>query len=324
MSDPKLLAIVVFGGVVAIVLVLAWLMGRSGAEARRRLDEHEVQIARNESKRLDRREVLKEQNYSAVGPINALLQRFRPAHTAAEELGRANLPLTVPQYLLARLLIAAIAAAAVARLTGIVFLALPVIPVGLMAPRLGLRFAARRRRAAFEAQLAEAIDLIVGALRAGYGFLQAIESAAKELDNPMAEELFRVIEQVNVGTKVADALQELPERIDSYDLSMFVTAIVVQRSVGGNLAEVLESIATTVRERRRVRGEVRAMTTSARASSYVLGLFPIGLMIFFATTDEGYRQVMLGETIGKLMLTFAAIWSLIGFVLANAVSKVEY
>jgi tight adherence protein B len=87
---------------------------------------------------------------------------------------------------------------------------------------------------------------------------------------------------------------------------------------------VLENIANTVRERRRVRGEVKALTTSARASSYVLGFFPFGLMIFFATADDGYRQVMLNGTLGRLMLAFAAIWSFIGFLLANAVSKVEY
>jgi tight adherence protein B len=324
MSDPIMLAIVVFGIVVALVLAVALLLGRSDAEARRRLDEHEVQVARNDAKRLERREVLKEHNYSSVGPLNALLRRLKPARTAAVDLARANIDLSVPQYLLARPLIAAIATVAVVRITGIVFLAIPVFPVGLMLPRLGLKFKARRRRTAFEAQLAEGIDLIVGGLRAGYGFLQAIESASKDLDDPMGEELSRVIEQVNVGTKLADALQELPERIESYDLSMFVTAVIVQRSVGGNLAEVLENIAETVRERRRVRGEVRAMTTSARASSYVLGLFPLGLMIFFSSADEGYRQVMFHSTAGKIMLAFAGIWSFIGFLAASAVAKVEY
>ncbi|HET8523470.1 MAG TPA: type II secretion system F family protein, partial [Thermomicrobiales bacterium] len=291
---------------------------------RRRLDEHEVQVARNEARRLERREVLKEQNYTSIAALNSILARLRTAHTAAVELARADVPLTVPQYLLARPLFAAIAAAIAVRLTGISYVAIPVFLVGLMAPRLGLKIKARRRKAAFEGQLAEAIDLIVGGLRAGYGFLQALEAASKELDDPMAVELSRVIEQVNVGTKLADALQELSERVDSYDLSMFVTAVNVQRSVGGNLAEVLDNIASTVRERRRVRGEVKAMTTSARASSYVLGLFPVGLMLFFTTTDDRYREVMLNSTLGRIMLAFAAIWSFIGFLAANAVSKVEY
>ena len=125
-----------------------------------------------------------------------------------------------------------------------------------MLPRVALILQARRRRIAFEAQLAEAIDLLVGALRAGYGFLQAMEAVTKEIGDPMREEFVRVIDLVKVGTPPADALLELPKRIDSYDLSLFVTAVTVQRTIGGNLAEVLENIAETVRERRRIRAEV--------------------------------------------------------------------
>jgi tight adherence protein B len=324
MNGQMLIPAVAFVGVLAAVLLVSTLAGRRSAKTRRRLEEHEVPVFVNDAKPFEKVNVLKEQNYSSIGFVNAILRRFKPARTAAGELLRANVSLTVPQYLLARALLAGILFYAIRAATGNTIFALPAIPVGLMLPRIALIVRASRRRKAFEGQLAEAIDVLVGALRAGYGVLQAIESTSKEMGNPMSEELLRVVDQVNIGTSPVDALQELTQRIDSYDLSMFVTAVTVQRAVGGNLAEVLENIAETVRERQRVRGEVQALTTGPRVSSYILGLFPFAMLLYLVTTNALYRQTFFYETIGRIMLVFSAVWSLIGFFLSKSVSKVEY
>ena len=317
---PAVAFVVVLGVVYAIMLIA----GRGGAATRRRLDEHTVPVAVSAAPRLERVNVLIEQRYSSVGAVDAVLRRFKPARSAVGELVRANVRLSVSQYLLVRCLAGAILYVAVKTVTGIPLLALPAILAGLMLPRLALGYLARRRHAAFEAQLAEAIDLIVGALRAGYGFLQAIESVTNEIADPMREELARVIDQVNVGAPAADALQEMRKRIASYDLALFVTAVTVQRTIGGNLAEVLENISETVRERRRIRAEVLAITTGPRVSSYVLGVFPLGLMLFFLAVDANYRQIMLHERVGHIMLGGAGTWSMLGLFLSTSVSKVEY
>jgi tight adherence protein B len=324
MSPSIYLSATAFVGVLGLVYAVTLLTGRRGAATHRRLDEHAVPVALNEAKRLERVDVLIEQRYSSSHLMEAVLRRLRPARTAAIELTRADVPLGVPVYLLARCFLAGILYVAVDTAIGIPLLPLAAIPVGLMLPRLALLHLGRRRHAAFEGQLAEGIDLIVGAMRAGYGFLQAIESTAKEIPDPMSGELARVIDHVNVGATVAEALLEMPKRIASYDLSLFVTAVTVQRTIGGNLAEVLENIAETVRERRRIRAEVMAITTGPRMSSYVLGLFPLGLLIFFIFVDANYRAVMLHERAGHIMLGVAGTWSLIGLVLSTKVSKVEY
>jgi len=323
-NSSLIIPVAVFVGVLAVAMGIMALAGRRSGATRRRLDEHTVPVSSHELKRLERVNVLKEQNYSSWGVVNALLRRFKPARTAAGELMRANVWLTVPQYLLARCLFAAFLFVGVRIVIGNPLFALPAIPIGLMVPRLLLIRQGRRRRAAFEAQLAEALDLLVGALRAGYGFLQAMEAVTKEIANPMREEFIRVIEMINLGTPPADALQEMPKRIASYDLSLFVTAVTVQRTIGGNLAEVLENIAETVRERRRIRAEVLAITTGPRVSSYVLGVFPIGLMLFFVAVDGNYRQVMIHDRIGNILLGIAGFWSLIGLIMSTSVSKVEY
>jgi tight adherence protein B len=322
-SSPIILPAAIFIGVLAMFMAIMALAGRRGATARR-LEAHVVPVEVTTGRRIEHVHVLRDQHYSPLRIWDAVLRRFKPARTAHEELTRANAWLSVSQYLMLRGLVAAILFVAMSMLTGIPLLGLPAIPIGLMLPRIGLRFLARRRRQAFEKQLAEGIDLIVGALRAGYGFLQAIESVSKEVENPMREEFVQIMEQVNLGASPTDALQELPNRIASYDLSLFVTAVTVQRSVGGNLAEVLENIAATVRERRRIRAEVRAITTGPRASSYVLGFLPIGLMTYFSLIDENYRIVMLDSTFGRMMLGFAIFWSLLGLVISTMVSKVEY
>ncbi len=324
MSPSIYLPTAAFVGVLAVVYAVMLLTSRGGAATRRRPDEHSVPVAHNEARRIERVDVLIDQRYSSSSVVNAILRRLRPARTAATELTRANAPLSVGLYLLVRCLFAAILYVAVNMATGTPLLALGTIPVGLMLPRLVLRHLGRRRHAAFEGQLAEGIDLIVGAMRAGYGFLQAIESTAKETTDPMRGELARVIDHVNVGATAADALQEMPKRIASYDLSLFVTAVTVQRTIGGNLAEVLENISETVRERRRIRAEVMAITTGPRVSSYVLGLFPLGLMLFFVAIDANYRAVMLHERVGHLMLGAAGTWSMIGLFFSTKVSKVEY
>jgi len=121
-----------------------------------------------------------------------------------------------------------------------------------------------------------------------------------------------------------DALMAMSERMPSYDLSLMVAAISVQRQTGGNLAEVLENLAETVRERRRVRGEVFALTTGPRVSGYVLAAIPFLLFGYFCLISSDYRAVMVDTTSGNLLLTAGAVWSLIGFYFSNKVSKVEY
>ena len=133
-----------------------------------------------------------------------------------------------------------------------------------------------------------------------------------------------VLEQVNVGINPVDALMAMSARMPSYDLELMVSAISVQRQTGGNLAEVLENLAATVRERRRVRGEVHALTTGPRVSGYVLAAVPFLLFAYFLFVSPDYRDIMVDTMYGKMLLGTAAVWSLIGFFCANKVSRVEY
>ncbi len=324
MDASMFIAAMAFVGTMAVAYVISTFADRrQPAVVRRRLDDHAVAVVVHEAKRLERIKILKEQRLSSVPVLDAILRRFKPATTAIDELARANLGLPVLLYLILRVVVPVAAFYAVWLMTGSVLYALPCVPL-LWVPRVFVVIKGKRRNAAFEDQLAEAIDLLVGALRAGHGFLQGIESVAKEIGGPIQEEFNRVVEQINLGTEANDALQEVTQRITSYDYEMFTTSIAVQRSTGGNLAEVLENISDTIRERRRIRAEVRALTTAPRVSSYVLGGIPIGLLFALTAINSHYREVMFNEQIGHFMIAFSIFWSSLGILFSQKVAKVEY
>ncbi len=324
MDASMFIAAMAFVGTMAVAYVISTFADRrQPAVVRRRLDDHAVAVVVHEAKRLERIKILKEQRLSSVPVLDAILRRFKPATTAIDELARANLGLPVLLYLILRVVVPVAAFYAVWLMTGSVLYALPCVLL-LWVPRVFVVIKGKRRNAAFEDQLAEAIDLLVGALRAGHGFLQGIESVAKEIGGPIQEEFNRVVEQINLGTEANDALQEVTQRITSYDYEMFTTSIAVQRSTGGNLAEVLENISDTIRERRRIRAEVRALTTAPRVSSYVLGGIPIGLLFALTAINSHYREVMFNEQIGHFMIAFSIFWSSLGILFSQKVAKVEY
>ena len=184
------------------------------------------------------------------------------------------------------------------------------------------RIQARQRK--LESQLADALMLIAGAVRAGHTFMQGVQVVAKEARAPVAAEFQRVIQVVGLGHSGEAALEDLAERNGNYDLRLTVTAINIQRRVGGNLAEVLERIAETVRERERIRGEVRALTAQGRLSGLVISLIPVALLGILLLTSPSYAGVLTYTAPGRLLLGISAVAWLIGFLLIKRIMKIEY
>ena len=324
MTDQQLLSIAVFIGVIALFFLITTLIHRREDGIRRRLTRHIVAVETHEGRRLERIEVLKDKTLGAVPSQNPLVSRLKPAEAAGFELIRAGFPPRIRRYQTGRIVFGAVVAVVAIVVAPSVLFAVPAFAVGALLPRLWLRRKGTQRVKAFEAQLAEAIDLLVGALRAGHGFLQGLASVADQIEDPGKFEFSQVIDEVNVGVAPDDALVAMSNRVPSYDLGLLVSAISVQRQTGGNLAEVLENLAATVRERRRIRGEVMALTTGPRVSSYVLAAIPTLLYVYFNLISSDYRRVMNHTTYGHLLLATAAVLSIIGYVTSRKVAVVEY
>ena len=152
--------------------------------------------------------------------------------------------------------------------------------IGFFIPRFWLNRRKGSRLNAFNKQLPDTITLLANALRAGSSFLQAIELVVRESRPPISTEFARVIREVNLGLPFEQAMENMVRRVKSEDLELMATAITIQHQVGGNLAEILDSIAFTIRERVRIKGEINTLTAQQRMSGYVVGFLPIGLAGF--------------------------------------------
>ena len=161
-----------------------------------------------------------------------------------------------------------------------------------------LNFLGGREKRKFENQLPDTLTLISTSLRAGYSLLQAVEAVASEAPNPTAREFGRAIAEARLGRPVVGALEGITNRTQSQDFEWAVMAIEIQREVGGNLAEVLQTVAETMRQRNRLKGEIRALTAEGRISAYVLGALPFAMAGFLLATNPEYIGTLFTTTFG--------------------------
>jgi tight adherence protein B len=202
--------------------------------------------------------------------------------------------------------------------------------IGFMLPRFWLNRRKGGRLGAFNKQLPDTITLIANALRAGSSFLQAIELVVRESRPPISTEFSRVIREVNLGLPFEQALDNMVRRVRSDDLELMATAISIQHQVGGNLAEILDSIAYTIRERVRIKGEIRTLTAQQRLSGYVVGFLPIALAGFLFVAAPGFMDPMFanppaiaGLPAGVIILFFGGFMMFIGFMLIRKIVDIE-
>ncbi|HUV06071.1 MAG TPA: type II secretion system F family protein [Armatimonadota bacterium] len=190
-------------------------------------------------------------------------------------------------------------------------------------PVLVLRVLQQRRRAAFDAQIVDALVMIASSLRSGFSFLRAMQMVSREMPPPISREFERVINEMNVGRPMEDALRSVVARVKSYDFDLVVTAVVIQHQVGGNLADILETIAATIRERVRILGEIRALTAEGKMSGVILVLLPIGLGTLLTVINPGYMSVLTKETIGHYLIGGAVAFQIIGTVIIRKMLTVD-
>jgi tight adherence protein B len=165
-----------------------------------------------------------------------------------------------------------------------------------------ISYAGSREKKKFEKQLPDTLTLMSTSLRAGYSLLQATEAVSSEAPDPTAREFGRAIAEARLGRTVTQSLEGIVERTQSEDFEWAVMAIEIQREVGGNLAEVLQTVADTMRARNRLKGEISALTAEGRISAFVLGALPFVMALFLWTTNRTYLQPLLDSTFGRIAI----------------------
>src|SRR5581483_11682534 len=243
--------------------------------------------------------------------------------TLAEDLARAGLNITPSEYLLIR-----IGATSLGVLAGLFRFGISLGPlilglVGFVIPPLVIGYLQRRRRDLFNAQLGAMVQLLSNSLKTGYAIDRALETVAQKSPPPVSTEFERVTTEVALGTSVEDALSALLLRIDSPDLEFIVTAILLHVRVGGNLAEVLDNISDTLRDRLQTKRDMAVLTAQSRASATIITGLPILLALGLYILVPGYFAPMTSTVVGYILLGVAGFLILVGNVLINRMTALQ-
>ena len=239
-----------------------------------------------------------------------------------KKLEQADLPLRPAEALffyLAAVGVISVLGLVLGKLMGLLF---AVVVVGL-GPILVLSLMAGRRRRKFASQLPDTLQLLAGSLRAGYSLLQGVDAVAQEVDDPMGSELRRVLAEARLGRPLEDALEDASERMASDDFSWAVMAVRIQREVGGNLAELLDTVSETMISRERLRREVRSLTAEGRVSAVVLGILPIIMGALMFSLNPDYIRKLFETGMGQVMSIGAAVLAGIGFYWMKKCVEIE-
>jgi len=241
----------------------------------------------------------------------------------ATQLARADLKITVGEFVAATVILVIAAGAVAYLLKKDVVIAAGACLAGFFAPRFYVGVLRGRRLKAFNNQLGDTINLMVNGIRAGYSILQAMEAVSQEMGPPISDEFGRVVQEVQLGIALEEAMAHMLRRVPSDDLDMMITAINVQREVGGNLAEVLNSISFTIRERVRIKGEIRALTGQSRASGYLIAMVPVVLAVVVYVINPDFMGKLFTNPCGWVMIGVGTLGIILGFVVINKVVQIE-
>ncbi|HUT16451.1 MAG TPA: type II secretion system F family protein [Anaerolineae bacterium] len=258
-----------------------------------------------------------------TGLLNRLISRQAFGESIAATLARANLPLTVTEYVALTIVCIAIAFMLAFALSGQLLLGLLGGIASSFLPGLYVRRKQRQRQVAFQGQLTDVLTLLVGSLRSGYGLTIAMDTVAKQMPVPASEEFGRVVREIGLGASTTQALENLVRRIRSDDLDLMVTAISVQYEVGGNLATILDTISDTIRERVRIKAQLRALTVQHTMTRYILTALPLILGGIMYIINPEYMGALF-QPGWTLAIPFGAgIMLIVGYVVMGKLSTIE-
>ena len=263
---------------------------------------------------------------SVLPGVRGLLNDSSWARSTAADLQQAGLQFRVIEYVLLRIVLAFCAFAVVVALAqnaiGIVIGLVLAVVVHLV-PSFYLKSARQRRVARIEKQLVELLPSLASSLRSGFAFEQGIEAASQQLGPPLADELALLLNDVRLGANMQDALQALGTRVGSADLDIALTAVLVQRTTGGNLAEVLDQAAETLRERERIRGDVETFTAQQRLTGTILAVYPIVIGLILLAIMPSIWSKLFTEPVGQVQLAIAFALQVLGFVAIRRSLRVD-
>lgn len=238
-------------------------------------------------------------------------------------LKSAGVKLNPEEYIMLKWFLTAIGAGLFYFISGSIFFLIPGGIIGYIAPNTWLKRRIRIRIERFNEGLPDMITTIVGSLRSGYSFSQALKTVAEECESPIKEEVTLMLKEMNYGITMEDALYNLSTRMPSNDLEMMIQTVLIQRQVGGNLATVLEIIVKTIRDRNKIQRQVQTLTAQGRLSGRVIGGLPIVLGGVIYLINPEYINALFTNPLGIIIMSVGIASGITGFILINKLTKIE-
>lgn len=239
------------------------------------------------------------------------------------KLAQAGLPIKPEEYILFQWIITVLCGGIFYLFTQQWFFILVGAIIGFLFPKWYVRKKQQKRTLQFNEGLADMITTIIGSLRAGFSFPQALKSVVEEASSPIKDEMESVLKEMQYGKSLEDALNDLKERMPSEDLDLMVQAILIQRQVGGNLATVLDKIVETIRERTKIHRQITTLTAQGRLSGYVIAFLPVILGFILYLMQPSYIGTLFHNLIGIIMLTMGLVSGVIGFMMIKKITSIE-
>jgi len=239
------------------------------------------------------------------------------------KLEQAGLPMKAGEFVALTAVCAVAGGVLGAFLLGNIFVVLLVAVAGSLIPYAWLLRARSQRQKRMAEQLADVLSILASSLRAGHSFLQALDQVANEIKDPSAAEFHRVVSEIRLGRSVDDAMLEMADRIGSEDMRWAVMAVNIQRQVGGNLAEVLDIVSNTVRERAYIHRQVRVLSAEGRISIGILAVLPVGIFFYLMLVNPEYVSVLFTHPIGRIMLLAGGALMAAGIYVMTRIVKID-
>jgi tight adherence protein B len=322
--SPLVVSIVVFIGVTALVIGIAFVMrGDREAEVEDRLNvltSGKSKKGRSKAEAAQYAELLATMRNDGSSAIERIISRYLNLRLLFEQ---ADVALPVPQFLVICGILAAVGVV-MPSASGMNVLFAPLVGAFLaVLPILWLLIRRKRRLKKFAAQLPEALELIARALRSGHSLAAGLSLVAQEMSPPISVEFGRTFEEQNLGIPLEEALESLTKRVPNLDLKFFSTAIILQRQTGGDLAEILDKIGHLIRERFQIWGQVQALTGEGRLSGVVLLALPPALFAVVYRMNPDYLMLLFTDEMGKKMLVGGVIMQLFGALVIRKIVNIR-
>jgi tight adherence protein B len=318
-----LLALVLFAFTLLTVAIY-FFVSRDTDEYRRRVDERLKQLVQERGgASQSEMQLIKEELLSNVPAFHRTLIRFEVFNNLQAALRQADMKVTVFRFVIFSLVAGFVAGLFIFLLSGSLIAMLMTTLIVMMAPLMVALNKRRRRFHTFLEQLPDALELMVRSLQAGHSFSSALQMVATEMPEPISREFGKTYEEQNLGLNIKSALENLVERVPILDLKLCVTAVLIQREIGGNLSEVLRNISHTIRERFRIQGEIRVKSAQARLSGYIVSALPFFLFFWINIVNPGYMKTLYDHTYGAYVLGAGIVMQVVGWLIIRKIVNIK-